>query len=222
MCSSQQAHGTPYSTKIHFFDSFSAMPQATVLLVLAVFAPLACTAEETNHSMPSRHFCGTQSRYAPDGTYEAKLRLLAAKLAAELVNASSELCPCPTSAHANADQVAAYAYCRRRPDVANASDTCVACIALAFLDARRLCPYHREAMVQRGECQIAFHDAQLREQEDMVDNNRHMSFWKSFWMYNGSVQAVILMLQFQVIGFACLLFLLIQEWRGKKTLRDVI
>jgi hypothetical protein len=42
---------------------------------------------------------------------------------------------------------------------------CVACVALAFRDAQLLCPYHRDAIVQRGECTVTYHDAELRERD---------------------------------------------------------
>jgi hypothetical protein len=43
---------------------------------------------------------------------------------------------------------------------------CGACIARAFEEAQRLCPYHRQAMVvvDGGECSVSFHDVQQREQ----------------------------------------------------------
>jgi hypothetical protein len=140
------------------------MPRAAVLLALAVLTPLAALAgAATNHSLPGGHSCGTQGRYAPNGTYEANLRLVAARITVKLVNASS---PCTASAYANASQVLAYASCRWTPDGVNSSAArCVACVALAFRDAQLLCPYHRDAIVQRGECIVTYHDAELRERD---------------------------------------------------------
>ncbi|XBI54485.1 hypothetical protein VPH35_036505 [Triticum aestivum] len=121
------------------------MPHAAVILLLAVFTPLHALAA-TNHSLPGGHSCGTQGRYAPNSTSKANLRLIPATLATELVNAS-----CPARAHALVDQVAVSAYCHCLPDVVNSSGTCIACVALAFQDARRLCRYHRDAMLERGQ-----------------------------------------------------------------------
>jgi hypothetical protein len=86
------------------------MSHAAVLLALAVLTPLATVAgAAANHSLPGGHSCGTQGRFAPNGTYEANLRLVAARIATKLVNASS---PCTASAYADASQVLAYASCR--------------------------------------------------------------------------------------------------------------
>uniref|UniRef100_A0ACD5UZ11 Uncharacterized protein n=1 Tax=Avena sativa TaxID=4498 RepID=A0ACD5UZ11_AVESA len=186
------------------------MPHAAVLLALAaVLAPLAAPAD-TNHSLPGGHSCGTQGRYAPNGTYEANLRLVAARITVQLVNASS---PCTASAYAAAHQVVASANCHWLPSGVNSSAACVACVALAFRDARLLCPYHRDAIVERGECRVTYHDAQLMERDSgAIIVDEHMLFW---WR-RVLVQDFPLIMSFQAIGFACLLFLFIQEWRGRR------
>ncbi|CAM0906164.1 unnamed protein product [Alopecurus aequalis] len=190
------------------------MSHSAVLLVLAVLTPLALARPAaTNHSFLGRHSCGTQGRYTPNGTYKANLRIVATRLAIKLVNASSS---CTASAYADAHQVVASAYCRWLPGVVNSSATCVACVDLALRDARQLCPYHRDAIVERGECRVTYHDAQLMEllERDMGA----MAVYKrmSLWWSNVLVRDFALILSFQAIGFACLLFLLIQEWSGRR------
>jgi hypothetical protein len=147
------------------FPSSPMTPAAILLLVLAVLTPLATVAAR-NHGLPGGHYCGAQGRYAPNGTYEANLRLVSARLAVKLVNASS---PGTASAYADAHQVVASAHCHWTRDGANssASSSCVACVALAFRDARLLCPYHRDVVVERGECRVTYHyhDAQLMERD---------------------------------------------------------
>ncbi|RCV13371.1 hypothetical protein SETIT_2G340900v2 [Setaria italica] len=136
-------------------------------LLPAVPLTTAAAAPGTEYRRPAPspgHKCGAQGTYAPGSAYEANLRLLAAAIPAE-ANASG--CRCSPGNHAGErpDNVAASAYCYWRPDAGWPSD-CAACIARAFEEAQRLCPYHRQAMVvvDGGECSVSFHDVQQREQ----------------------------------------------------------
>ncbi|RCV13373.1 hypothetical protein SETIT_2G341000v2 [Setaria italica] len=91
------------------------------------------------------------------------LRRLAATVAAE-VNANSCNCSIGSVAGRRHDQVTASAYCYWRPGAR--SKDCGACVALAFREAQRLCPYHRQAVVvvDGGACSVSFLDVQRREQ----------------------------------------------------------
>nr|CAB3458187.1 unnamed protein product [Digitaria exilis] len=79
------------------------------------------------------HMCGTQGRYEAGSAYEANLRRLAVTIAAE---------------------VTASAYCYWRLGVS--SPDYGACVALAFREAQRLCPYHRQAVavIDGGACSV--------------------------------------------------------------------
>ncbi|PAN13487.2 hypothetical protein PAHAL_2G396800, partial [Panicum hallii] len=136
-------------------------PRLALLPALAA----AATAADYRRPPPSpRHKCGAQGTYAPGRAYEANLRRLAAFVPAQ---ANASTCRCSPGNHAGVrpDHVAASAYCYWRPDAGWPSD-CAACIARAFEEAQRLCPYHRQAMVvvDGGECSISFHDVQQREE----------------------------------------------------------
>ncbi|CAL5072342.1 unnamed protein product [Urochloa decumbens] len=148
-----------------------ARARATVVLALALLpvalltAAAAGTGADYRRPAPSPgHKCGAQGTYAPGSAYEANLRRLATSVPR---NANASGCRCSPGNHAGErpDNVAASAYCYWRPDGGWPSD-CAACIARAFEEAQRLCPYHRQAMVvaDGGECSVSFHDVQQREQ----------------------------------------------------------
>lgn len=145
-----------------------ACTAATTVLALALLQALAAAAANTTdfrRVAPSPgHECGAQGTYAPNSAYEDSLRYLAAMVPAQ-ANASS--CRCSPGNHVGErpDMVAASVYCYWRPDAVWPSD-CGACIARAFREAQRLCPYHRQAMVvvDGGECSVSFHDVQQMEQ----------------------------------------------------------
>ncbi|KAL6656684.1 hypothetical protein ACP70R_004464 [Stipagrostis hirtigluma subsp. patula] len=154
------------------FPHHNAMPRsrAAAVLALALLPALAGAAAAAatvyRRVAPSPgHRCGVQGTYGPGGTYEANLRLLAATVPAQ---ANGSTCKCSPGNHAGErpDQVAASAYCYWRPDGSPATPDCGACIALAFREAQRLCPYHRQAMVvvDGGGCSVSFHDMERMEQ----------------------------------------------------------
>ena len=165
-----------FSLKSQQYLSFvnTAMPRVcttSVVLALALLPVLVATAAAAATTVyrrvapsPGGHECGAQGTYAPNSTYEANLRALAATVPAQ-ANASS--CKCSPGNHAGErpDMVAASVYCYWRPD-AGWSPDCGACVARAFGEAQRLCPYHRQAMVvvDGGECSVSFHDVQQMEQ----------------------------------------------------------
>lgn len=153
---------------------------ASVALVLALLPALAVAAAATVYrrvALPPGHECGDQGTYAPNSTYEANLRGLAAMVPAQ-ANASS--CKCSPGNHAGErpDMVAASVYCYWRPDAGWSAD-CAACVTRAFGEAQRLCPYHRQAMVvvDGGECSVSFHDVQQMEQSmGLGSPGRKLSF----------------------------------------------
>lgn len=107
-----------------------------------------------------------QGRYAPGSAYEANLRRLATTVAAE-VNASPCNCSAGSVAGRRPDLVTASAYCYWRPGASSLD--CGACVALAFREAQRLCPYHRRAVavVDGGACSVSFQEVQQHRAEDV-------------------------------------------------------
>ncbi|CAO1941766.1 unnamed protein product [Urochloa humidicola] len=169
------------------------------------------------------HMCGTQGRYAPGSAYEANLRRLAATVAAE-VNASPCNCSAGSVNGRCPDQVTASAYCYWQPGAS--SPDCGACVALAFREAQRLCPYHRQAVavVDGGACSVSFLDVQRREQKLRKVNTGDVTFIFHFgyarfrWFkYGWSLlnPDVLLILLFQATGIGCVVFLLLQEKRTR-------
>jgi len=150
------------------------MPRAAALVALAAAVLLPVLAATTVEPVVDRrlvlrpgHMCGTQGRrYAPGSAYEANLRRLATTVAAE-VNASACNCSAGSVAGRRPDQVTASACCYWRPGAS--SPDCGACVALAFREAQRLCPYHMQAVavVDGGACSVSFQEVQQRRAEDV-------------------------------------------------------
>ncbi|CAN6168280.1 unnamed protein product [Urochloa humidicola] len=163
------------------------------------------------------HMCGTQGRYAPGSAYEANLRRLAATVAAE-VNASPCNCSAGNINGRSPDQVTASAYCYWQPGAS--SPDCGACVALAFREAQRLCPYHRQAVavVDGGACSVSFLDVQRREQKLRKVHTGDVTFIFHSgyaWFWSLLNPDVLLILLFQATGIGCVLLLLLQEQRTR-------
>ncbi|OEL29473.1 hypothetical protein BAE44_0009510 [Dichanthelium oligosanthes] len=202
------------------------MPLATALVALAAVLPALAAATvgpvvDRRLVLTPGHMCGTQGRYAPGSAYEANLRRLAATVAAE-VNASPCNCSAGTVAGRRPDQVTASVYCYWRAG-ASSSD-CGACVALAFREAQRLCPYHRQAVavVDGGACSVSFLDAQRREQKlgkvhdgdvTFIFHSGYAWFWWISYGWSLLNPDVLLILLFQAAGLGCVVFLFLQEWR---------
>lgn len=163
------------------------VPTAALVVLVALFPALAAVAADDDRPWPAVedrlvlspcHTCNEeQGSYAPGSAYEANLQLLAATIPAK-VNAESCNCSNGNMAGDSPDIVVASAYCPRPwRDGANSSD-CGACVALAFREAQRLCPYHRQAevVVDGGACTLNFHDYDLMEeyQHSFHDYDQHM------------------------------------------------
>ncbi|KAE8780764.1 hypothetical protein D1007_46064 [Hordeum vulgare] len=117
-------------------------PSLFFLLLLLLAASPAITAGETFHCIGGVH--------KTNSTYGANLRRLAAVLPAK--TASSQ------GLHASGDvgywpnRVRASSRCE--PHGANSSSSCAACVAGAFREAERACPYGRKVLVVAGNCTL--------------------------------------------------------------------
>ncbi|XP_048568485.1 uncharacterized protein LOC125549028 isoform X1 [Triticum urartu] len=174
------------------------MATAAVLILLASLLPALAAGTDSSSSasdyglaLKPSHKCGVvlpvavgtydMGTYAPGSAYEATLRHLVATIPA-MANAESsgssyyrESCrdgagACGRSyvddAGESPNRIVASGYCSWHQDVK--SPDCGACIALAFEEAQRLCPFQRmaEAAVDGGACNCSahFHDYDIMEQ----------------------------------------------------------
>ncbi|KAF0905238.1 hypothetical protein E2562_003841 [Oryza meyeriana var. granulata] len=190
-----------------------------LLLVLALVAPplaaAATDALDDGVHRPPIHLCGmVQGWFAPNSSYGANLRYLAATLPAKVNGSSSSNCSCvDVLAGERPDQVAASAFC-------NSTSDCAACIAKAFRYARWLCGYSRHAMVDLRACRVSYHDVERMEQGvRVVSAVGIFSEHTSSWLNNVLIHDFPMMLVFQVIGVACVLFMFLQEWRDSRSRR---
>lgn len=156
------------------------MATSAVLILLAALLPAQATATDcrrpaADHSLSAEpsHTCGIvlpvavgtydMGTYAPGSAYEATLRHLAATIPGK---ANAESCNCSNGniAGESPNVVVASAHCSWHPGAK--STDCGACIALAFQEAQRLCPYQRmaEAVVDGGACTANFHDYDIMEE----------------------------------------------------------
>ncbi|KAG8042958.1 hypothetical protein GUJ93_ZPchr0007g3858 [Zizania palustris] len=143
------------------------MTPVVVLLVLALVAPplvaAVTDAVDDDGPRPPLHLCGTaQGMYAPNSSYEANLRYLAAALPAKVTASSSS--SADVGVAEPPEKVYASAFCSSRHPGDNSSG-CAACLAKAFRYAQLLCPYHRHAMVDLRACRVSYHDAYRMEQD---------------------------------------------------------
>ncbi|KAK3127246.1 hypothetical protein QOZ80_7AG0570340 [Eleusine coracana subsp. coracana] len=198
------------------------VPAAALLVLVPLFTALAAVPADDRRwpaiddsplALSPGHICGEHGSYAPGSAYEVSLQLLAATVPAN-VNADSCNCSNGNIAGDSPDRVVASAFCLWRPG-ANSSD-CGACVALAFREAQRLCPYQRQAdvVVDGGACSLNFHDYDRREQEVSMAEPRGRD--TSFWLENVMVfPDVLLALLFQAVGLVCVVLLLVLEWRSR-------
>ncbi|CAM0144800.1 unnamed protein product [Urochloa decumbens] len=179
------------------------------LLLLAVLPlpPAAAVAMRVfNARSSSSHVeCVGDGIYTANSTYEANRRRLAGLLLAE---AAARRGPYYTEHAAGYWPFRAQAafLCRRPRHVNGTSSgdsSCAACIAGAFLEMERACPYHRGTFFYGRNCTL------------------HLDEYRIFGtavMYQGNILKQVLAsgLIFQAIGFGWLFFLLLQEWRSRK------
>ncbi|KAG2645868.1 putative cysteine-rich receptor-like protein kinase 9 [Panicum virgatum] len=192
----------------------SLLPLVVVLLLAvsllattAVGARLIALVDDT--SSPYVECEGDGGVYAANSTYEANRRRLAGLLLAEADAPGSNY----YTDHAvgywpNRPQAIFFCRHRRRHvDGASSGDdsACAACIAGAFLEVERECPYHRKAAFYSSNCTLEFSEFRIFGTEGI------------FNLFEENVLKQILAsgLIFQGIGFGWLFFLLFQEWRSR-------
>uniref|UniRef100_A0A0D9WZU7 Gnk2-homologous domain-containing protein n=1 Tax=Leersia perrieri TaxID=77586 RepID=A0A0D9WZU7_9ORYZ len=193
------------------------MTRATILLlVLALIAPpLAAAAidaaADDNHGTPI-HWCGTgRGQFNPNSSYESNLRHLAATLPAMVNESSSSSSSSSNSTFVSVlagerpDMIASSAFCN-----SSSGSGCAACVARAFRYARWLCGYSRHAVVDLHACRVSY-----RVALDVFVVNEHTSSWWTKVL----IHDFPMMVAFQVIGVAWVLFLFLMEWRDGKSRR---
>lgn len=193
----------------------SLLPLVVVLLLAvsllattAVGARLITLVDDT--SSPYVECEGDGGVYAANSTYEANRRRLAGLLLAEADAPGSNY----YTDHAvgywpNRPQAIFFCRHRRRHvDGASSGDdsACAACIAGAFLEVERECPYHRKAAFYSSNCTLEFSEFRIFGTEGIF----------SLFEENVLKQILASGLIFQGIGFGWLFFLLFQEWRSRK------
>ncbi|XP_047062121.1 cysteine-rich receptor-like protein kinase 10 [Lolium rigidum] len=167
------------------------MQHSTILLlVVLATSPLGTTAAISDC------FGGV---YAPNSTYEANLRRLAAILSAQ--TASSQRLEASRDLGYWPNRVRAFSRCYPDRHQGFTSSSCAACVAAAFREAETACPHITRVIVFLGNCTLA-----------LADYPRSIPFFgpSSWFEFLGAG------LLFQAIGFAWLFFLLLQEWRDKR------
>ncbi|XP_066396425.1 cysteine-rich receptor-like protein kinase 6 [Miscanthus floridulus] len=161
------------------------------VVVLLATSPLAAAAWSE-----SGVACGGRSgsSYGANSTYEANLRHLAAVLPAE------------TSASHRHSVDRAIGYWPNRVETSASCWTwtdddgdCATCIAEAFKELERVCPFRREATFSGDDCNLRLAEFRIFS----IDVFRRNPMFEAFAM------GII----FQAVGLACLFFLFIQAWR---------
>uniref|UniRef100_A0A0E0I1P0 Gnk2-homologous domain-containing protein n=1 Tax=Oryza nivara TaxID=4536 RepID=A0A0E0I1P0_ORYNI len=199
---------------------------AILLLVLALVAPPLAAAAVLDDGggghRPPFHMCGmVQGRFAPNSSYEANLRRVAATLPAIVANGSSSSSSgVDVLVGERPDQISASAFCGANSSAAPEYSDCGACVAKALRYARRLCGYSRRAMVDLGACRVSYHDVgrvELEIQASLAVRilDEHTSSWWRIVLTHDFPMMVV----FQVIGVAWVLFMFLQEWRDGRRRR---
>uniref|UniRef100_A0ACD5WKE6 Uncharacterized protein n=1 Tax=Avena sativa TaxID=4498 RepID=A0ACD5WKE6_AVESA len=98
--------------------------------------------------------CGNSGNYTSNSTYLANLQLLSSTLPKKAASNATQLFATDAVGHAP-DTVYALTLCRG--DTTNASD-CEACVASAFQDGSKLCPYNKDVTVYDDQCLLRFSD----------------------------------------------------------------
>ncbi|KAE8811708.1 hypothetical protein D1007_11502 [Hordeum vulgare] len=174
---------------------------AALLPALAAATDSRLPASDHGLALTLNHTCGivlpvavgtyNMGTYAPGSAYEATLRHLAATIPGKADAESggysyyrehcsnsdygeeSRRCFYGNIAGESPNRIAAYSGCSCHRDVK--SPDCGACIALAFQEAQRLCPFQRmaKAVVDGGacKCEAYFHDYDIMEDFQHGDPN---------------------------------------------------
>ncbi|KAG0545222.1 hypothetical protein BDA96_02G343400 [Sorghum bicolor] len=163
------------------------------LVVLLAGSPLAAAAWSESESVVACGGRSGSSSYVANSTYEANLRHLAAVLPAE--TEASHYHSVDRAIGYWPNRVQASASCWTWTD---ADGDCATCIAEAFKEVERVCPFRREATFSGIDCYLRL--AEFRIFSIVVFGNT-------------MVQALVMGMIFQALGIACLFFLFIQAWR---------
>lgn len=142
--------------------------------------------------------------YAANSTYQANLRRVAALLLAEVSASPGQFYYTTRAVGYWPNRLLASSLCRRR-DVngTHVGYPCADCIAGAFLQMERACPYRREAFYIDRNCSVELAEIRIFGTGGIFQRNI-------------LIQAMASGLVLQAIGFAWLFFLLFQEWRSRK------
>ncbi|CAN6205615.1 unnamed protein product [Urochloa humidicola] len=186
----------------------SVLSLVAVLLLATLPLPPAAAVEVRifNAGTPSSHVeCVDGVVYAANSTYEANRRRLAGLLLAEAAARRGTYYTERAAGYWPFRAQAAF-FCRRPRPVngTSSSDSCAACVAGAFLEMERACPYHRGTSFYGRNCTLQLDEYRI--------------FGTAVMMYQGNILKQVLAsgLIFQAIGFGWLFFLLLQEWRSRK------
>ncbi|KAL6656689.1 hypothetical protein ACP70R_004469 [Stipagrostis hirtigluma subsp. patula] len=149
-------------------------------VVLVLLSPPPAAAERNKFIRPlspdksgRHHFClGHRGKYRPNSAFDASLRRLEATLPAAVAS-SPRLSVQTTVGGPVARGVVGFSFCR----AGMSRTTCGACVARAFRDAQRWCPYMRDAAVDYGpgdaSCVLHYYDAEpnlpLSRERTLID-----------------------------------------------------
>jgi len=193
----------------------SLLPLVVVLLLAVsllatttVGARVVALVDDT--SSPYVECEGDGGVYAANSTYEANRRRLAGLLLAEAAaHGSSYYTDHAVGYWPNRPQAIFFCRHRRRNadgTISGDGSACAACIADAFLEVERECPYHRKAAFYSSNCTLEFSEFRIFGTDGIF----------SHFEENVLKQILASGLIFQGIGFGWLFFLLFQEWRSRK------
>ncbi|CAN6168281.1 unnamed protein product [Urochloa humidicola] len=186
----------------------SLLPLAVVLLLAVSLPPAAAMVRIVDVAgTTSQVRCVDGVVYAANSTYEANRRRLAGLLLAETAARRGPYYYTERAAGYWPFRAQASFFCRRRHrrdlnDTISGDSSCATCIAGAFREMERACPYHKETSFYGRHCTLQL---------------EHRIF-KTVVMHQGNMLKQVLAsgLIFQAIGFGWLFFLLLQEWRSRK------
>ncbi|KAJ1291225.1 hypothetical protein BS78_02G301200 [Paspalum vaginatum] len=184
----QARHLLSFFTPATTMKNPSLLTLVVVVMLLLAASPLAAAAW-------SRVSCGSDgSSYAANSTYEANLHRLAAVLPAEIASAS----------HRRGNTYRAIGYSPNRLRATSScwgggDSDCAACIAEAFKELQRECPFRREAYYSGDNCYLRLAEFRIFSYDAFGGNTLKGTF------------AMVMI--FQAFGLACIFLLFLQAWR---------
>jgi hypothetical protein len=138
---------------------------APLLLAVSSSLPLSAAVRPVSLGFPaagqSPVECIGDGVYAANSTYQANLRRLAALLTAEVSDTPGESYTARAVGYWP-NRLLASSFCwRRYKDGAGFGYPCADCIARAFLEVERACPYRREASFSDGNCTLELEESRI-------------------------------------------------------------